>query len=50
MVFLILLIAIVFLVLCCSPNKGSGHIILTVICGILYFPVGVILALAKKYK
>lgn len=46
--FLIIGIVAVILILC--PDNKSRKAVLGAIAAILYFPIGVILALTKKYK
>ncbi|MBQ9859420.1 MAG: hypothetical protein IJO76_01925 [Clostridia bacterium] len=48
--FIIFLVVVFVLVLCCSPKKGAPNTLLGILCAILYFPIGVILALAKQNK
>lgn len=49
MAIVLLLVAGIVLAVCLG-GKGTGKILLTVLAAVLYFPIGVILALAKKYK
>lgn len=50
MLYFTLGILIAILMWICLPNAKSRKGFLGVIAAILYFPIGVILALAKKYK
>lgn len=49
MLFILLLSAIIIIVLL-SPKSNKGKSVFGVILALLYFPLGVILALTKKYK
>ncbi len=49
MLFVLLLSALIIIAIL-TPKTGKGKGVIGVIIALLYFPLGVILALTKKYK